>query len=92
MPPALAGNVSDAKGLCQSLACRGAHVQVQDADLKIAAAIGLVYGTSYHALFDRGQLTAQDTGGTRVFLQALFPVAERMNELQRRMTSLIILP
>ena len=32
-----------------------------DADLKMAAAIGLVYGTSYHALFDRGQITARDT-------------------------------
>ena len=32
-----------------------------DADMKVAAAIGLVYGTSYHALFDRGQMTADDT-------------------------------
>ena len=32
-----------------------------DADLKMAAAVGLVYGTSYHALFDRGHMTAQDT-------------------------------
>ena len=32
-----------------------------DADLKMAAAVGLVYGTSYHALFDRGAMTAQDT-------------------------------
>ncbi|MEM9061643.1 MAG: NADPH:quinone oxidoreductase family protein [Pseudomonadota bacterium] len=31
-----------------------------DADLKMAAAVGLVYGTSYHALFDRGALTARD--------------------------------
>lgn len=31
-----------------------------DADLKIAAAVGLVYGTSYHALFDRGAMTARD--------------------------------
>lgn len=30
-------------------------------DLKIAAAIGLVYGTSYHALFDRGEMTEADT-------------------------------
>ncbi len=33
----------------------------EDADLKISAAIGLVYGTSYHALFDRGAMTADDT-------------------------------
>ncbi|MEM7058934.1 MAG: NADPH:quinone oxidoreductase family protein [Pseudomonadota bacterium] len=32
-----------------------------DADLKMAAAIGLVYGTSYHALFDRGAMTGEDT-------------------------------
>ncbi|MEM7423352.1 MAG: zinc-binding dehydrogenase, partial [Pseudomonadota bacterium] len=32
-----------------------------DADLKMAAAVGLVYGTSYHALFDRGAMTARDT-------------------------------
>ena len=32
----------------------------EDADLKIAAAVGLVYGTSYHALFDRGAMTAKD--------------------------------
>lgn len=32
-----------------------------DMDLKVAAAVGLVYGTSYHALFDRGELTAKDT-------------------------------
>ena len=32
-----------------------------DADLKMAAAVGLVYGTSYHALFDRGEMTAMDT-------------------------------
>ncbi len=31
-----------------------------DADLKMAAAVGLVYGTSYHALFDRGAMTARD--------------------------------
>lgn len=30
-------------------------------DLKVAAAIGLVYGTSYHALFDRGGMTEADT-------------------------------
>jgi NADPH:quinone reductase len=30
-------------------------------DLKVAAAIGLVYGTSYHALFDRGGMTQADT-------------------------------
>lgn len=30
-------------------------------DLKVAAAIGLVYGTSYHALFDRGAMTEADT-------------------------------
>ena len=33
----------------------------EDADLKMAAAIGLVYGTSYHALFDRAAMTADDT-------------------------------
>ena len=33
----------------------------EDADMKIAAAVGLVYGTSYHALFDRGAMTARDT-------------------------------
>src|SRR5690606_37070828 len=30
-------------------------------DPRIAAAIGLVYGTSYHALFDRGRMTEADT-------------------------------
>lgn len=30
-------------------------------DAKVAAAIGLVYGTSYHALFDRGAITEADT-------------------------------
>ena len=30
-------------------------------DLKVAAAIGLVYGTSWHALFDRGGMTEADT-------------------------------
>ena len=33
----------------------------EDADLRMAAAVGLVYGTSYHALFDRAQMTARDT-------------------------------